>query len=159
MMTFLFVNKSILAILLSFGSQSTSRRLHRFSGSWGFCESSSCQGTSLASRRWGPRSGIATGERHNCTVPKIRLCIPRKWKCAASFPIPTFMYLWAVNTFPGSVCLFDCRKIGRPILGIYKSLKRYMNVEIGRQNIIILFWKYRGRTVSFLGIHKSEKDI
>ncbi len=31
-----------------------------------------------------------------------------------------------------------------------------MNVEIGRQNIIILFWKWRGRTVSFLGIHKSD---
>jgi hypothetical protein len=33
---------------------------------------------------------------------------------------------------------------GLPILGIYKSLTlahRYMKVEIGRQNIIILFWK------------------
>jgi hypothetical protein len=30
-----------------------------------------------------------------------------------------------------------------------------MNVEIGRQNIIILL----GRAVSFLGIHKSEPDI
>jgi hypothetical protein len=36
---------------------------------------------------------------------------------------------------------------------------RYMNVETGRQNIIILFWKKRGRTVSFLRIHKSEADI
>jgi hypothetical protein len=34
-----------------------------------------------------------------------------------------------------------------------------MNVEIGRQNIIILFWKYQGCAVSFLGIHKSEPDI
>jgi hypothetical protein len=31
-----------------------------------------------------------------------------------------------------------------------------MNVEIRRQNIIILFWKYQGRTVSFLEIHISE---
>ncbi len=31
-----------------------------------------------------------------------------------------------------------------------------MNVEIGRQNIIILFWKSQGHAVSFLGIHKSE---
>jgi hypothetical protein len=31
-------------------------------------------------------------------------------------------------------------QIGRPVVGIYKSL-RYMNVEIGRQNIIILYWK------------------
>jgi hypothetical protein len=34
-----------------------------------------------------------------------------------------------------------------------------MNVEIGRQNIITLFWKKRGHAVSFLGIHKSELDI
>jgi hypothetical protein len=34
-----------------------------------------------------------------------------------------------------------------------------MNVELGRQNIIILFWKYQGRAVSFLGLHKLELDI
>jgi hypothetical protein len=33
-----------------------------------------------------------------------------------------------------------------------------MNVEIRRQNIIILFWKKRGGAVSFLGIHKLEPD-
>jgi hypothetical protein len=32
-------------------------------------------------------------------------------------------------------------------------------VEIGRQNIVILFWKESGRAVSFLGIQKSEPDI
>jgi hypothetical protein len=36
---------------------------------------------------------------------------------------------------------------------------RYMNVEIGRQNIIIRFWKYRGCKVSFLVINKSEPYI
>jgi hypothetical protein len=30
-----------------------------------------------------------------------------------------------------------------------------MNVKIGRQNIIILFWKLWGQAGSFLGIHKS----
>jgi hypothetical protein len=34
-----------------------------------------------------------------------------------------------------------------------------MSVEIGRQNIIILFWKKGGCTVSFLGIHEWEPDI
>jgi hypothetical protein len=33
-----------------------------------------------------------------------------------------------------------------------------MNVEIGKQSIIILFWT-RSPAVSFLGIHKSEPDI
>ncbi len=34
-------------------------------------------------------------------------------------PSSTFMYLWAIYIFPGSVCLFGCSKIGRPTLGIY----------------------------------------
>jgi hypothetical protein len=34
-------------------------------------------------------------------------------------PIFTFIYLWAIYIFPGSVCI----QIGRPILGIYKPLK------------------------------------
>jgi hypothetical protein len=34
-----------------------------------------------------------------------------------------------------------------------------MNVENGRQNTDILFWKKRGCAVSFLGIHKSEPHI
>jgi hypothetical protein len=42
----------------------------------------------------------------------------QKWNCAASFPIPKFMYLWPIYMFPGSACLFGCSKIGRPILGI-----------------------------------------
>jgi hypothetical protein len=34
-----------------------------------------------------------------------------------------------------------------------------MNVEIGIQNIITLFWKYRGQAVSLLGIHKSDQTF
>ncbi len=37
-------------------------------------------------------------------------------------PVPTLMYL-EIYIFPGSVCLFCCRKICGPILGIYKSLQ------------------------------------
>ncbi len=36
-------------------------------------------------------------------------------------PVPTFIYLWEIYIFPGSVCLFWCRKICGPIMGIYKS--------------------------------------
>ncbi len=32
------------------------------------------------------------------------------WHCTASFPIPAFMFLWAIYIFPGSVCLFAATK-------------------------------------------------
>jgi hypothetical protein len=56
-----------------------------------------------------------------CTVPKILFKFSQKWNYAVSFPIPTFTYLQAIYIFPESVCLFGCSKIGRLILGIYKS--------------------------------------
>ncbi len=36
--------------------------------------------------------------------------------------VPTLLYLWEIYIFPRSVCLFCCREICGPILGIYKSL-------------------------------------
>ncbi len=33
------------------------------------------------------------------------------------------MFLWAIDIFPRSVCLFCCRKIGGPIMWIYGSLR------------------------------------
>ncbi len=44
-------------------------------------------------------------------------------KLRGLIPNPTFRYLWAIYIFPGPICLFG-----------YSS---QMNVEIGRQNIII----------------------
>jgi hypothetical protein len=39
-----------------------------------------------------------------------------------SLPVPTLIYLWEIYIIPGWACLFCCRKICGPILGIYKSL-------------------------------------
>ncbi len=45
-----------------------------------------------------------------------------EWNCAASVPIPTFVFMRGIYIFPRLVCLFCCRKIVGPIVGIYRSL-------------------------------------
>ncbi len=65
------------------------------------------------------------GTVQNCedTVRKIQNKYSQKRNCAAaSFPVSTFMFRWAIYIFPRSVCLFCCRKIDVQIVGIYKSL-------------------------------------
>ncbi len=44
------------------------------------------------------------------TVPKIRFMYSQKWNFIASFPILTFMYLWEIYIFPGSICLLAAAK-------------------------------------------------
>jgi hypothetical protein len=54
-------------------------------------------------------------QRHNT---EIRNKYSQKRICAATVPIPTLMFLWAIYIFPWSACLFCCLKIGGPNVGI-----------------------------------------
>ncbi len=71
------------------------------------------------------------------TIPKIQNKYSQKRNCAAGVPISTFMCLWAIYKLPRKICLFCCRKICEPILGIYKSLTDPW------------MWKLRDRTLWF----------
>ncbi len=84
------------------------------------------------------------------TIPKIRnkkkYSQKRNW--AASVSIPTFMfYERFIHKFPRSVCLFCCRKIGGPILGMCRSLTDTWMWKLGLRP---------RRAIPFLGIHKWD---
>ncbi len=72
---------------------------------------------------------------------KCETNIPRQKNCAASFPISTFMFLWAIySTYSHDQPSYFAAENRRPIVGIWKSLTD---------------WE-RGRRVSFLETHKSD---
>ncbi len=72
----------------------------------------------------------------------INVCFPvmysQKWNCyfqnriiVFCLPVPTLIFLWEINIFPGSVCLFCCSEICGLILGIHKSLTDTWRGKLG----------------------------
>ncbi len=78
----------------------------------------------------------------------------QKWNCYFQnriimfcLPVLTLIYLWEIYIFPGSVCLFCCRKICGPCKWIYNLLTSQTH-ECGN-------WDW-GRAISRKGIHKWD---
>ncbi len=64
----------------------------------------------------------------------------QQWNWVASFLYSSYIHVSVSNKYIPKIGLPTwLQQKGRPILGIYKY--KYVNVEVGRQHIIILFRK------------------
>ncbi len=80
----------------------------------------------------------------SCTAKKIPFMYSFSGICAASVPISTFMCLWAINTFSGSVHIFSFSRTDRS----WECINRSQTHECEN-------W-YCSRAIPFLGIFVSN---
>ncbi len=80
------------------------------------------------------------------TIKKIWKKYSQERNCEATVPTLTFIFLWAIHIYLWAVCLFCCRKIVGPNVGMY--IDRPETHECGNWN-----W---GCTISCQGIHKFK---
>ncbi len=83
----------------------------------------------------------------HCIEPilKIQNKNSQKRTCAATVPISTFMYLWAIYILPQSICLFCCKKY---VDRSREYINRSQTHECGN-------WDW-GRAIPRKGIHKWD---
>ncbi len=95
-------------------------------------------------RFWAYKTNVRRLTMGNCSK-QSHLYIPRKGNSAASVSISSFMCLWMIYIFPGSIHTFSCSRIGRMIVGYVNHSQTH---ECGN-------WDW-GRPIPFVGIFVSN---
>ncbi len=78
-----------------------------------------------------------------CTAKKIRFMYSQKGNCAASIPISTFIYLWAIySIYSQDRSAYSAAGNRQTDRGNIEIAHRYLNVETGTEAVQFLFWEY-----------------